>query len=418
MAMAVAPLPVPAAPMAAPAPASAAPAADGAITADLFSALVARIAGQADLSALPVESAGLPVSMPAEPDAAEEPELDPETAEAAALIDPSLLALIQQLALPKAQEAALIQHLAGQPADGEALAGALEAVRGKMSGGALMPAEMKELKDALAEAEATAVQPRTEAKLPEAADKPAEKKIAEAKTDLPQPEAAAVAAEAAQPRPAAPKAEAKPAETLLAAIQQGEGGKGGEAATGDKGQDKKGDAATILALVPGQAQAKPEGGQAVQNFTAALNAARSQPSHPAVESVAVRLAKAAGNAPDRLTLNLRPAELGAVEIRLDLGKDGLVNAVILADRPDTLNMLQKDRAFLERALTSAGYSGEGATLNFGLRQEQQQQQQSQQSNRRNSGTGFALNSVTEETSALMAIDPSRLTDPGRVNIRV
>ena len=55
-----------------------------------------------------------------------------------------------------------------------------------------------------------------------------------------------------------------------------------------------------------------------------------------------------------MVINLKPVELGSVEVKLDFGADGRVQASIMAERPETLEMLQKDQRTLERALNDAG----------------------------------------------------------------
>ncbi|WP_270938780.1 flagellar hook-length control protein FliK, partial [Falsiroseomonas oryzae] len=69
-----------------------------------------------------------------------------------------------------------------------------------------------------------------------------------------------------------------------------------------------------------------------------------------------------------LSLTLEPAELGRVEVAVE--RSGAEAHVSLrAERPETLALLQRDRAELERALSDAGLSGGaggGPSLSFGL----------------------------------------------------
>lgn len=68
-----------------------------------------------------------------------------------------------------------------------------------------------------------------------------------------------------------------------------------------------------------------------------------------------------------LTVQLDPAELGRVEIKLKIEKDKPVQASIMADRPQTLDILRSDRGALERALQSAGLDTNSGSLSFNLR---------------------------------------------------
>jgi hypothetical protein len=87
------------------------------------------------------------------------------------------------------------------------------------------------------------------------------------------------------------------------------------------------------------------------------------------EQVFVQMARAARAGIDRIHIQLRPASLGRVEVRLDLGHDGRVAATVIADRPDTLEMLKSDARGLERALQEAGLKADTDSLQFGLRGE-------------------------------------------------
>ena len=68
-----------------------------------------------------------------------------------------------------------------------------------------------------------------------------------------------------------------------------------------------------------------------------------------------------------MVINLKPVELGSVEVKLDFGADGRVQASIMAERPETLEMLQKDQRTLERALNDAGLQTDPGSLSFNLK---------------------------------------------------
>jgi Meckel syndrome type 1 protein len=71
---------------------------------------------------------------------------------------------------------------------------------------------------------------------------------------------------------------------------------------------------------------------------------------------------------DSLSLTLEPAALGRVEV--EIARNGTEAQISLrAERPETLALLLRDRAELERALGGAGLGGEegrGPSLSFGL----------------------------------------------------
>jgi len=69
---------------------------------------------------------------------------------------------------------------------------------------------------------------------------------------------------------------------------------------------------------------------------------------------------------DRISLTLDPVELGRVEVAISRGAEAHVS--LRAERPETLALLQRDRAELERALAGTGFGAEGRmpNLSFGL----------------------------------------------------
>ena len=88
--------------------------------------------------------------------------------------------------------------------------------------------------------------------------------------------------------------------------------------------------------------------------------------------VAMQLSKAVQNGMDRMTIRLDPAELGRVEVKLEVGHDGRVIALVAAERPETLEALRQDARSLERALQDAGLETDADSLNFSLDQGGQQ----------------------------------------------
>lgn len=82
--------------------------------------------------------------------------------------------------------------------------------------------------------------------------------------------------------------------------------------------------------------------------------------------VAVQIQKAVTAKLSRFSISLEPAELGRVDVRLEFVRDGQVRATITAERPETLELLQKDAQGLERTLRDAGANTKELSLNFDL----------------------------------------------------
>ncbi len=65
-----------------------------------------------------------------------------------------------------------------------------------------------------------------------------------------------------------------------------------------------------------------------------------------------------------VTVQLRPMELGQVQIRIDQTPGGPARVDISAEKPETLQMLQRDQPRLMQALDLAGVQVDGRSINF------------------------------------------------------
>jgi flagellar hook-length control protein FliK len=90
---------------------------------------------------------------------------------------------------------------------------------------------------------------------------------------------------------------------------------------------------------------------------------------PPAEQVALQFSRALNSGSDHITIRLQPESLGRVDVQLELTKDGRLTAMFVADRPETLDMLQRDARILERALNDAGLRADASGLSFNLRGE-------------------------------------------------
>lgn len=94
-----------------------------------------------------------------------------------------------------------------------------------------------------------------------------------------------------------------------------------------------------------------------------------------VAGVAFEITSKVMSGKNQFDIRLDPAELGRIHVRLDVDREGNVVTHMIADRPDTLDMLRKDTAGLERALQDAGLKTSDNSLQFSLRDQQANQQQ-------------------------------------------
>ncbi|HYD70021.1 flagellar hook-length control protein FliK, partial [Azospirillum sp.] len=85
------------------------------------------------------------------------------------------------------------------------------------------------------------------------------------------------------------------------------------------------------------------------------------------DQLAVHVQKNVREGNDQFTINLRPDELGRIEIKLEFQQEGRVQVVIAVDKPQTLELLQRDARSLEKALQDAGVKADSGSLSFSLR---------------------------------------------------
>jgi flagellar hook-length control protein FliK len=100
-----------------------------------------------------------------------------------------------------------------------------------------------------------------------------------------------------------------------------------------------------------------------------------QPVAVPLSGVAIEIAGKALAGKNRFEIRLDPPELGRIEVRLDVDRDGNVTSRLTVDRPDTLDLLRRDAAGLERALQDAGLKTANNGLQFSLRDQSMNEQQ-------------------------------------------
>lgn len=66
------------------------------------------------------------------------------------------------------------------------------------------------------------------------------------------------------------------------------------------------------------------------------------------------------------SMRMDPPELGRVSVKLKFGQNGLVKSQIMAERPETLEMLQREIRGLERAIEAGGHKSEQGGISFSL----------------------------------------------------
>lgn len=182
------------------------------------------------------------------------------------------------------------------------------------------------------------------------------------------------------------------------------------------GPQREGKPTLPTAVLPTSLDAKPADGTASQTFTATLAATSANDSPqstreaaastqrpqrpaqaaPAAAQIAVHIVRAMADGVSRFTVQLQPAELGRVEVKMEIGRDGTVRANVTADRQETVDQLSRDSRVLERALQDAGLKADSQNLHFSLRGGQNGRDLSE--NRTSSNSSGTGNADTKEVS--------------------
>jgi flagellar hook-length control protein FliK len=100
---------------------------------------------------------------------------------------------------------------------------------------------------------------------------------------------------------------------------------------------------------------------------------------PAHEQVAVHIQRAVREGTNKFSIQLSPAELGRIQVKLEIDEEKRVTAAVTVERPSTLELLQRDIKGLERALHDAGLNMDGGDLSFSLGQSGDQEWAQEQS---------------------------------------
>ena len=140
--------------------------------------------------------------------------------------------------------------------------------------------------------------------------------------------------------------------------------------------------------------------------------------HSMVEQISVKITKAIQAGNDKITIRLRPANMGRVEVKMELSQDNRLTAIVTADNRDTLEQLKNDSRSLQRALQEAGLQTGDGDLQFNMRGQEGQDQDAK-------GSSDRLSFDDEDLAALEAeiIDPpliaadGTIISNGRVDVR-
>ena len=138
----------------------------------------------------------------------------------------------------------------------------------------------------------------------------------------------------------------------------------------------------------------------------------------ATDQVAVQIKKAAKDGIERISMQLRPEELGRVDVRMEIGQDGKVTAQIAVERAQTLELLQKDQKSLEKALQEAGFNTDSAGLSFSLKEQGSDAYREQAAQNSGGRRRRVAGGQGEEDAAVDVVAYTVNVAAGRVDVRV
>ena len=141
-----------------------------------------------------------------------------------------------------------------------------------------------------------------------------------------------------------------------------------------------------------------------------------QTAAPDINSLAFNIASKSEGGARHFDIRLDPAELGRVDVRLTVDDAGKAQASLSVEKPQTLELLQKDQSHLARALKDAGLDLSQNGLSFSLKGQQQQAGGNAATPRGRSHAMRAIAAVGETASTLS--QGSAASSDTRLDIRV
>ena len=86
-----------------------------------------------------------------------------------------------------------------------------------------------------------------------------------------------------------------------------------------------------------------------------------------LSGLAMEIAVTARSGNSRFEIRLDPADLGRIDVRIDVDRNGHMTSHLMVEKPETLSMLRQDAPQLQRALDDAGFRTGDGGLQFSLR---------------------------------------------------
>jgi flagellar hook-length control protein FliK len=99
----------------------------------------------------------------------------------------------------------------------------------------------------------------------------------------------------------------------------------------------------------------------------ALNVTTAASGPVPLSGLALEIAASIKSGKSRFEIRLDPADLGRIDVRIDIDRNGQVTSHLTVEKPETLSILRQDAPQLQRALDDAGVKTGSGGLQFSLR---------------------------------------------------
>lgn len=119
--------------------------------------------------------------------------------------------------------------------------------------------------------------------------------------------------------------------------------------------------------------------------------------------IAFELSRQVTDGNTRFQIRLDPAELGRIDVKLDIDSTGKVHARLTVEKAETLDLMQRDQRALEKALQQAGLDQSKTNLEFSLKQNPFAGDHNQRPGEERSGSGQGQDSQEETEVSAPAI---------------
>jgi flagellar hook-length control protein FliK len=127
------------------------------------------------------------------------------------------------------------------------------------------------------------------------------------------------------------------------------------------------DPSDASAQVTGAIQPQPTSPPITAAPVAALSATAATNAAVPLSGLALEIAVSARSGKSRFEIRLDPADLGRIDVRIDVDRNGQVTSHLSVEKPETLSLLRQDAPQLQQALNDAGLKTGNGGLQFSLR---------------------------------------------------